>query len=221
MPDLETDLEQLDLQVTALEGSLSSATVLTASFQQELMGMQSSISLAEKEAKGLSRSLSRGLRGAFGDLVLEGAKLSDVLGNVAQQMIRTTFNQALSPITDALSGAVTGGLGGLFGDLFGSAKGNAFAGGRHTAFANGGIVNGPTVFPMRGGTGLMGEAGPEAIMPLSRGADGKLGVRGGGGSGHVTVNMNISTPDAQSFRRSQTQIAAGISRAISRGNRNQ
>jgi len=220
MADFNDDLEQLDLQLASLEGNLAGATALTASFQQELLGMQSSISLAEKEARGFSRSLSRGLRGAFGDLVLEGAKLSDVLGNVAQQMIRTTFNQALSPITDALSGVVTGGLGSLFGGLFGSANGNVFAGGRNTAFASGGIVNGPTVFPMRGGTGLMGEAGPEAIMPLSRGADGKLGVRGGGG-GHVTVNMNISTPDAQSFRRSQTQVAAGISRAISRGNRNQ
>lgn len=220
MADFETQLDQLDGQLGALEGALSTATGMTVSFQRELLGMQSSISLAEKEARGFSQSLSRGLRGAFGDLVLEGAKLSDVLGNLAQQMIRNSFNQAISPVTNAISGAITGGLGNLFGGLFGSANGNAFVGGRQTAFATGGIVNGPTVFPMRGGTGLMGEAGPEAIMPLSRGVDGKLGVRGGGG-GHVTVNMNISTPDADSFRRSQTQVAAGISRAIARGNRNQ
>jgi len=220
MADFGSQLDQLDVQLGALDGALQSTTGLTVGFQRELLGMQSSISLAEKEARGFSNSLSRGLRGAFGDLVLEGAKLSDVLGNLAEQMIRNTFNQALSPVTDAISGAVTGGLGSLFGGLFGSARGNVFAGGRQSAFASGGIVTGPTVFPMRGGTGLMGEAGPEAIMPLSRGADGKLGVRGGGG-GHVTVNMTISTPDAESFRRSQTQVAAGISRAISRGNRNQ
>jgi hypothetical protein len=220
MADFETQLDQLDGQLGALEGALSTATGMTVSFQRELLGMQSSISLAEKEARGFSRSLSRGLRGAFADLVLEGAQLSDVLGNLAQQMIRNSFNQAMSPVTNAVSGAISGGLGNLFGGLFGSANGNAFAGGRQTAFATGGIVNGPTVFPMRGGTGLMGEAGPEAIMPLSRGADGKLGVRGGGGT-QVTVNMNISTPDAESFRRSQVQVAAGISRAIARGNRNQ
>jgi phage-related minor tail protein len=76
------------------------------------------------------------------------------------------------------------------------------------------------LFPLRGGTGVMGEAGPEAIMPLSRGSDGKLGVRmGGGGSGSVTVN--ISTPDAQSFRQSQSQVAAMIARAVERGGRNQ
>ncbi|MGA9252609.1 MAG: phage tail tape measure protein, partial [Roseobacter sp.] len=72
---------------------------------------------------------------------------------------------------------------------------------------------------MRGGMGIMGEAGPEAIMPLARGADGKLGVRGAGGGGNSIV-MNITTPDAQSFQRSQGQIAAQMTRALSRGQRN-
>ena len=85
-------------------------------------------------------------------------------------------------------------------------------------FARGGIISGATLFPMRGGLGLMGEAGPEAIMPLARGADGKLGVRGGGSS--VNVVMNITTPDVQGFQRSQGQIAAQMGRALGRGNRN-
>jgi phage-related minor tail protein len=73
---------------------------------------------------------------------------------------------------------------------------------------------------MRGGVGLMGEAGPEAIMPLARGADGRLGIRGGGGGGAVSVTMNITSPDAEGFRRSQSQVAAEMSRAIQRGRRN-
>jgi phage-related minor tail protein len=69
--------------------------------------------------------------------------------------------------------------------------------------------------------GLMGEAGPEAIMPLTRGPDGKLGVRAQlSGAGPVTVVMNISTPDSASFQRSQSQIAAQMSRALSRGVKN-
>jgi phage-related minor tail protein len=68
--------------------------------------------------------------------------------------------------------------------------------------------------------GLMGEAGPEAIMPLARGPDGKLGVRGAGGGGTVHVTMNVSTPDTEGFRRSQSQIAAQMSRALARGQRN-
>ena len=81
-------------------------------------------------------------------------------------------------------------------------------------------MNGPTAFAMRGGTGLMGEAGPEAIMPLSRGANGALGVRMHGGNTPIVVNMTVHAQDAASFKRSQTQIAAGLSRALGRGQRN-
>jgi phage-related minor tail protein len=66
----------------------------------------------------------------------------------------------------------------------------------------------------------MGEAGPEAILPLQRGADGRLGVASGGGGGPVHVTMNITTPDVQGFRRSQSQVAAEMGRALARGQRN-
>ncbi|MFN5828859.1 MAG: phage tail tape measure protein, partial [Rhodobacterales bacterium] len=85
----------------------------------------------------------------------------------------------------------------------------------------GGVVTGPTGFAMRGGQGLMGEAGPEAILPLSRGADGRLGVQSAGGGGRgVSVVMNVSTPDVQGFQRSQGQIAAQVNRMLARGQRN-
>ena len=88
-------------------------------------------------------------------------------------------------------------------------------------FAQGGVVASPVTFPMGGGRmGLAGEAGPEAIMPLARGTDGRLGVRTQGAGGGVTITMNISTPDAEGFRRSESQIAAMLSRAVSRGQRN-
>jgi hypothetical protein len=65
-------------------------------------------------------------------------------------------------------------------------------------FANGGIVNKPTMFAFADGgagrLGLMGEAGPEAIMPLRRGRDGRLGVEAAGGGGAVSVVVNV---DAQ------------------------
>jgi phage-related minor tail protein len=79
--------------------------------------------------------------------------------------------------------------------FFGFADGGAFSGGSEVkAYADGGVVGGPTTFPMAGGkTGLMGEAGPEAIMPLKRGANGKLGVQMEGGSqGNVVINQSFN-----------------------------
>jgi lambda family phage tail tape measure protein len=75
-----------------------------------------------------------------------------------------------------------------------SAKGNAFDYGIQ-AFAKGGtftnqIVDSPTLFKFAKGTGLMGEAGPEAIMPLKRDSQGNLGVRGPGGGSTVEVVVN-------------------------------
>jgi len=67
---------------------------------------------------------------------------------------------------------------------------------------------------------LMGEAGAEAIMPLSRGADGRLGVRAQAGGGAVSVVMNITSPDVEGFRRSRSQVAAEVGRALARGQRN-
>jgi phage-related minor tail protein len=81
------------------------------------------------------------------------------------------------------------------------------------------VIGAPTYFPMAGGAGLVGEAGPEAIMPLARGADGRLGVAAGGPRAASHVTINIATPDAESFRRSESYITGQIARAVARGQR--
>ncbi len=219
MADLEDDLARLEGTILGLESSISGAESMTTAFRSEMEDVTSSMRTASKDASSLSRSLGTSLKRAMDDLILDGAKLSSVLGGVGASMASSVLSTAVKPVQDALGGAVVSGLNGLLGGVF--ANGSAFSSGRVRAFAKGGVVDGPTTFPMRGGTGLMGEAGPEAIMPLSRGPDGRLGVRAQGGSRPVQVTMNITTPDAASFRRSRTQIAAQLSRAMGQGQRNQ
>ena len=89
-----------------------------------------------------------------------------------------------------------------------------------TAFASGGVINTPSYFPLSGGgLGLAGEAGPEAIVPLSRGPDGRLGIASGGGQGGGNITVQIVTPDPGSFRRSEAYLTGQIARAVARGPR--
>jgi phage-related minor tail protein len=158
----------------------------------------------------LADSFGTKLVGAFAGAIIHGRSLSDTVKGLVLSLSQTALSSALKPLGNL--------VGNLFSGLFANAKGNVINSGRVMPFADGGIVNSPVLFPMRGGTGLMGEAGPEAIMPLARGRDGKLGVRGSGGGASITIN--ISTPDIQGFRQSQSQIAAIINQAVSRGQRN-
>ncbi|WP_370301327.1 phage tail tape measure protein, partial [Pseudooceanicola sp.] len=185
-----------------------------ASFDAELRRVRAAFAATQQDAQTLERGMSKGLRRAFDGLAFDGLKLSDALEHIARSMIRSTYSTAVKPVTDHVGGLIARGLSGLLP----FADGAPFSQGRVMPFAKGGVVSGPVAFPMRGGTGLMGEAGPEAILPLARGPDGRLGVRGGGGA--VNVVMNITTPDVQGFRRSQGQIAAQMGRALARGHRN-
>ena len=145
----------------------------------------------------LAKSFGSSMTGALKGAVVDGRELSDVLRSLALQLSTTVVNRATAPLTTFLEDAVSSVI----------------------PFAKGGVVSMPTRFPLSGGTGLMGESGPEAIMPLKRGGDGRLGVAASGGQ-PVQVTVNISTPDARSFVRSEGQVAAVLTRAVGRGTRN-
>jgi hypothetical protein len=214
-------IEGLSVQAAALEASLGGAGQMAAAFDAELRRMRESLVFTGREVATLSSGISRGLGRAFDGLVFDGMKLSDALKQVGRSIVDTVYAIATKPVQDALGGAIAGGLTNLLGGVFAFDKGGSFTQGRVMPFARGGIVTAPAVFPMRGGTtGLMGEAGPEAIMPLARGPDGRLGVQAGGGGRSVAVTINVTTPDVAGFQRSQTQIAAQVSRTLSRGERN-
>jgi phage-related minor tail protein len=180
----------------------------------EIERLSRELGSARDAASGLSRVVGTNLRGAITDAIGGGRKLGDVLRGMASDMARSGLRAAMTPISSAIGrgaeGLINGAVGGIAGKLTTGLTGKV------RAFAKGGVVNGPTGFAMQQGTGVMGEAGPEAILPLARGADGRLGVRGGGG---ISVTLNVSSPDAESFTRSRPQITAALARAISRGSR--
>ncbi|WP_374635817.1 phage tail tape measure protein [Paracoccus sp. (in: a-proteobacteria)] len=205
----------------ALGKSFDDSARMTAAFEAELARLRESMLYTNREVTTLSSGIGSGLRRAFEGLVFDGMKLSDALKGIARSMADTAFSVAMRPLEQALSGAIAQGVNGLVGGVLPFADGAAFAQGRVMPFAKGGIVSQPTYFPMRGATGLMGEAGAEAIMPLRRGADGRLGVASAGGGGRaVNVTFNVSTPDVAGFQRSQSQIASQLGRLLARGERN-
>lgn len=207
-------------QAGPLEDSLGDAAGMAAQFTAEMDRVRAAFAATQADAADFETGLSRGLRRAMKDLVVDGDSLSDALESLAKTMINTTFNSAMRPVTDHLGGLMSDGIGALVGGILPFADGAAFSQGKVTPFARGGVVSSPTHFPMRGGLGLMGEAGPEAILPLARGQDGSLGVKTQGGGTSPTVVMHVTTPDVAGFQRSRGQIAAQMSRMLARGNRN-
>jgi len=173
------------------------------SFSRELGDVTLELERIEDLADGVARSISTAFRGAL----LDGKSFKSVLGDIARSFADIALKAAFKPLGDM--------VGGLVGNLF---AGTNPALGTVTPFAKGGVIATPSYFPLGSGTGLMGEAGAEAIMPLSRGPDGRLGVAGGGGAA-VNVTFNVTASDARSFAASEAELSAMLLRAVKRGAR--
>jgi phage-related minor tail protein len=162
-------------------------------------------------ANGFAGAMTR----AFQQSAIGGRQLDEVLRGLALRLSDLAVKAAFKPITQG----IVGGLNGLFAGLFGMEVRSRSAQGAIKPFAAGGVIAAPTYFPLSsGGLGLAGEAGPEAILPLARGADGRLGVAASGAAAtHVTIQ--IITPDIEGFRRSEGYLTGQIARAVARGHR--
>ncbi|MEQ8825480.1 MAG: phage tail tape measure protein [Filomicrobium sp.] len=179
--------------------------------------IESNVGELSKELQGLAnvgRQFARSLTSAFEGVAIKGKKLGDVLRGLALDLSNMVLKAALKPLEQ--------GVGNLFSGLFqGAVSGAGGAAPLPLPFAKGGVIAAPTTFPLGSGLGLAGERGAEAILPLARGPDGALGVAAhGGAGGGINISFNVTSPDVESFRRSETQVAAMLTRAMSLGGRN-
>ncbi|HFO6822791.1 TPA: phage tail tape measure protein, partial [Escherichia coli] len=141
---------------------------------------------------------------------------SSILQEVSKILMNAAIVNGLKSLSKSMSGA--GGWLGTVGDWLSgavaNAKGGVYTSANLSAYSNT-IVDTPTYFAFAKGAGLMGEAGPEAIMPLTRAADGSLGVRaignvnGGGGFVYSPV-YHISIQNKGSNGEIDTQSARGL-----------
>lgn len=191
--DISRDFERQARQLETLDR-------LAQRFGSTLQTALSSSSSSGRELSGILDRVGASLQSSLGKSL--GSSLSSGLASLVQGAAQSLFSTL---------GMMS------FGGLLPFAKGGIVAGGMVRPFAEGGIVSAPTYFPLRGGLGLMGERGAEAIMPLARGPDGRLGVAGGGGSTNISVTIQAS--DLASFKSSEAQVSAALARAVARGRR--
>ena len=170
---------------------------------------------AAKLIEGFVKDSLDSMTDALSTFVLTGkldfkSLASSIISDLTKIAVKIAFTQALSTIFGGFSGGVsTGAISGFSETIstpYAQAKGGGWSQGtqffaKGGAFTNG-IVNSATSFGMSGGgQGVMGEAGPEAIVPLARAADGSLGVRmiggaqegGAVGAGGIYININIAS----------------------------
>ncbi len=179
----------------------------TSAVAADLSSIRAAMDGVDLSAARVSRTLAR----AFSDALTQGRAFEDTLKQIGARLSAMALESALKPAVQGVGSALTNALSGLLG-----------GGGVSipvTPFAEGGVVAAPTFFGASGGLGLMGERGAEAIVPLSRGPDGRLGLAAPRDQHAVAVTVNISTPDVEGFRRGQGQIEAALARAVARGRR--
>jgi hypothetical protein len=191
-------LDDIDKLVAAGEWSQDKAAEARFKIQMQIEDLNK-LGETVKDNKDFAKEFGLTFSSALEDIIVKGGDARSVLQALGQDILRIVARKTITePLGNAISGAVQSSgifsaIGDWFSGLFASAKGNVFSGGELMRFASGGaftnrVVGGPTLFPM----GVMGEAGPEAIMPLARDGSGRLGVRGA--SGGVTVIVNNNAP---------------------------
>ena len=177
-------------------------------------GIQRALEQYVRDSQDMASQMENAVTSAFGgmedalvDFVTTGKpEFSDLIDSMVSDLVRLAVKQS---ITGPLASALGSAMGGLF---MASANGNVFSGPGIGAYSSS-IVSRPTVFPFAKGIGLMGEAGAEAIMPLTRTSDGKLGVQAVGGDGAAMPTMEIRLVNQSGTQLKTKQVAQSYDNA--------
>jgi hypothetical protein len=180
---------------------------------------QSKLQAAQTATTQAWRFGSNELASGIESLVLQGGRLKDVAASILDSFARQGLSAALTG-SGPLAGLFgTSGGNGATGGLFG-ALGSLFSGGAATAvtgfsglYANGGRIG-------AGQWGVVGEKGAEIVSGPATVTPWAKAVRQAGAAPTQVIQFNVTTPDAPSFARSESQMSALVSRAVTRGGRN-
>lgn len=204
------------------------AAAVSAAAQEIAAAEEVNQALEEKRARmeEVQDVLSSGFEDFFMSIIDGSKTVGEAFADLAQYIISELLRiLVIKPLIDALvsslgkifgfsTGGVISGGGGV---AVPNAHGNVFGPGGITAFANGGVVSSPTIFPFANGVGLMGEAGPEAIMPLKRTPSGDLGVIAQGTGGGTPVNVvvnNYGKEEATVNQQPSGDIVVTVGKAV-------
>lgn len=163
-----------------------------------------------EKMRDAAKGLGQGLGGIFEGLLNKTMTWKDAALSALRSVLQYLNQMNVAQGGRGLFGGgfLQGLLGGLLG--IGFANGGVFRGGNVIPFANGGVVGQPTLFPMARGAGLMGEAGPEAIMPLRRGPNGRLGVEAANSNQRVQVDVRAYVDDNGNWQAEVERVARPI-----------
>jgi len=174
--------------------SIDQATQASKGLELELENLE-----RMKTLKSIADGVGSAFTNAFTDIIWGAKSASEALSSFTKEIANLVLQYTVMvPIAQGISASIMGSFSGFTGSgTLNSAMGNVFYHGGLIPFASGGIVTRPTIFPMANGAGLMGEAGPEAIMPLKRDSSGRLGVASLGGGVNVQNNIQVVNNSSQ------------------------
>lgn len=187
MSAYEYDKSTLDKQYEEYSKYVKDKAALDEWYNQQRLQLQEQFDTQMQAYADMGNALNDGLtRGIIRFTETGKANFKDMANSIIQDMLQIQIRSSMMSLFGGFNSGGGGLLGGAFNMLF-NAKGNAFTNGSVTPFANGGVVDSPTMFPMANGAGIMGEAGSEVIAPLKRDSSGNMGV----GAVAPVVNVNV------------------------------